>query len=77
MVDIRNPPDILLKSIAVNEQNNGPENVVYYYHGSHLGSANWITDANGDAIQYIHYAPYGELMENQMPYFSATDWRKA
>ena len=40
---------------------------IYFYHGDHLGSANWITDANGDAIQYIHYAPYGELIANQMP----------
>ena len=36
------------------------------YHSDHLGSANWITDYYGDAIQYIHYAPYGELMDNQM-----------
>ena len=30
----------------------------------HLGSANWITDAFGDPVQYIHYAPYGELIAN-------------
>ena len=35
------------------------------YHSDHLGSANWITDAYGEAIQYIHYAPYGELIANQ------------
>ena len=23
---------------------------IYFYHGDHLGSANWITDSNGDAI---------------------------
>ena len=23
---------------------------IYYYHGDRLGSANWITDVNGDAI---------------------------
>ena len=34
-------------------------------HGDHLGSANWITDGWGKPIQYIHYAPYGELIENQ------------
>ena len=66
MVDILNPPDILLKSISVNEQNNGPEKEVYFYHSDHLGSANWITDHTGSPIQYIHYAPYGELIENQM-----------
>ncbi len=35
---------------------------IYFYHGDHLGSANWITDAAGRPIQYIHYAPYGELI---------------
>ena len=34
-------------------------------HGDHLGSANWITDGGGMPIQYIHYAPYGELIDNQ------------
>ena len=65
MVDILNPPDILLKSISIYEQNNGSENEVYFYHGDHLGSANWITDVGGNPIQYIHYAPYGELIDNQ------------
>ena len=65
MVDILNPQDILLKSISINEQNNGPDKEVYFYHGDHLGSANWITDADGKPIQYIHYAPYGELIANQ------------
>ena len=32
---------------------------------THLGSANWITDGGGLPIQYIHYAPYGELIDNQ------------
>ena len=65
MVDILNPQDILLKSISINEQNNGPDKEVYFYHGDHLGSASWITDDNGKPIQYIHYAPYGELIANQ------------
>ena len=34
-------------------------------HGDHLGSASWITDYNGEPIQYIHYMPYGELWVNQ------------
>ena len=68
MVDILNPQDILLKSISVYEQSNGPEKEVYFYHGDHLGSANWITDYIGAPIQYIHYAPYGELIDNQVPY---------
>ena len=65
MVDILNPQDILLKSIAINRQINFKENEVYFYHGDHLGSANWITDIKGDAIQYMHYAPYGEMVDNQ------------
>jgi RHS repeat-associated protein len=36
-------------------------------HGDHLGSANWITDSKGDPVQYIHYAPFGELIANQRP----------
>ena len=65
MVDILNPQDILLKSISVYEQSNGLEKDVYFYHGDHLGSASWITDYIGAPIQYIHYAPYGELIANQ------------
>ena len=38
------------------------------HYGDHLGSANWITDYTGAPIQYIHYAPYGELIDNQVPY---------
>ena len=36
-----------------------------FTHSDHLGSASWITDAHGDPVQYIHYAPYGELLANQ------------
>ena len=57
--------DILINAIYDNEQVNDIETEIYYYHGDHLGSANWITDAYGEAIQYIHYAPYGELIANQ------------
>ena len=38
---------------------------IFYYHSDHLGSATWITDDQGQAVQYIHYMPYGELWENQ------------
>ena len=57
--------DILINAIYDNEQVNDIETEIYFYHGDHLGSANWITDAYGEAIQYIHYAPYGELIANQ------------
>ena len=41
---------------------------VFYYHPDHLGGAAWITDMSGKPVQYLHYAPYGELVANQMPY---------
>ena len=36
-----------------------------YYHPNHLGSAAWITDKSGYPVQYLHYAPYGEMVANQ------------
>ena len=51
--------------IDKNTKVNSKEGEVYFYHGDHLGSANWITDYTGAPIQYIHYAPYGELIANQ------------
>ncbi len=38
---------------------------IYFYHLDHLGSANWITNSQGQAVQYIHYMPYGEVWVNQ------------
>ena len=54
--------------IDKNTKVNSKEGEVYFYHGDHLGSAYWITDYTGAPIQYIHYAPYGELIDNQVPY---------
>ena len=31
----------------------------YYYHSDHLGSASYITDANGDVSQHLEYIPDG------------------
>ena len=33
----------------------------YYYHPDHLGSAQLITDYEGNEYQRIEYTPYGEL----------------
>ena len=44
---------------------NGQENEVYFYHSDHLGSASWITDVSGVAVQHIQYLPYGEPFINQ------------
>ncbi|MDR2979435.1 MAG: RHS repeat-associated core domain-containing protein, partial [Bacteroidales bacterium] len=38
---------------------------LYFYHGDHLGSASWITDARGDAIQHLQYLPFGETRVDQ------------
>ena len=65
LVDVYTSQDILLGSISTNQQVFSEEDDVYFYHGDHLGSANWITDADSNPIQYIHYAPYGEQIANQ------------
>lgn len=57
--------NILQDAIAKNKYVNHSEQDRYYYHGDHLGSASWITDNGGNPIQYLHYAPYGELIANQ------------
>ena len=64
MVEVLGDKDMLLAPIKeygeVRE-----EKEKFFYHGDHLGSANWITDYTGAPIQYIHYAPYRELIDNQ------------
>ena len=54
--------------ISSNAHYNKIERNIYFYHGDHLGSASWITEHHGAPIQYIHYAPYGEMIANQTPY---------
>ena len=36
------------------------EACVYYYHGDHLGSSNYITDRTGRVFEHTIYLPYGE-----------------
>jgi len=48
--------------------NHGQEKEVYFYHSDHLGSASWITDFSGVAVQHIQYLPYGEPYINQHPF---------
>jgi RHS repeat-associated protein len=38
---------------------------VFYYHSDHLGSASWITDANGVPVQHLQYLPFGERYVDQ------------
>lgn len=49
----------------LDDLNHGEEKEVYFYHSDHLGSANWITDFEGIAVQHIQYLPYGEPYVNQ------------
>lgn len=46
-----------------------------FTHSDHLGSASWITDEHGEPVQYIHYAPYGELLASQKVTGSSYDER--
>ncbi|MBO2526522.1 MAG: hypothetical protein CW341_12680 [Bacteroidetes bacterium] len=42
--------------------NNGPD--CCWYHPDHLGSASWVTDNNGEVVQYLYYLPWGEDFYN-------------
>ena len=52
----------------LDDSHNGQEREVYFYHSDHLGSASWITDSGGQAIQHLQYLPYGEPYINQHPF---------
>ena len=67
--------DILLNCITSNINSSGHSELIYYTHNNHLGSASWITDGTGVPVQYIHYAPYGELLANQKASGSTYDER--
>jgi len=54
--------------LMVDDPVNVAENDVYFYHSDHLGSASWITDSAGIAVQHLQYLPYGEPYINQHPY---------
>ena len=38
---------------------------VYYFHSDHLGSASWITNGTGAAVQHLLYLPFGEHFVNE------------
>jgi len=38
----------------------GAYRCVYFYHGDHLGSSNYITDRTGRVFEHTIYLPYGE-----------------
>ena len=65
IVDVSLARNILLQSIDNFRSVQNLESDIYYYHSDHLQSAHWITDSHGMPIQYLHYAPFGELLANQ------------
>lgn len=44
----------------------GSDPNVYYLHGDHLGTANFVTERHGDATQFFVNLPFGETMAEQM-----------
>ena len=41
------------------------EQECYWYHPDHLGSSSWITFSDGEAVQHLHYLPWGESFVDQ------------
>ena len=39
-----------------------PQDILYYFHSDHLGSASFLTDADGDAYQFFVYLPWGDWL---------------
>jgi RHS repeat-associated protein len=59
-----------------NTGNYGEENnQLYYYHGDHLGSAQLVTDPEGEIYEQLEYTPYGELWVEHVPVTEATPFR--
>jgi RHS repeat-associated protein len=54
----------------MNQPETTPETDLYFSHPDHLGSASWITDTSGDAIQHLQYLPFGETVLDQR----TTEW---
>ena len=57
------PPLSYLYELTNASQN--PENKRFFYHPDHLGSSSWITFTDGEAVQHLHYLPFGEDLVNQ------------
>ena len=52
-------------AMNANSQLSQQGEIAYFYHGDHLGSASWITDANGIPVQHLQYLPFGETFIDQ------------
>jgi RHS repeat-associated protein len=51
-------------SVELRETYQHPD--LYYLHGDHLGTANFVTNSQGDATQFFLNLPFGETMLEQM-----------
>ena len=64
------PEDFLQKMHALCAPSDDAEEQ-FFYHSDHLGSASWITDGTGNAIQHIQYCPFGEPFVNEHASFAS------
>ena len=51
------------------------EKDIYFYHSDHLGSTSYITDANGNATQFVSYKPYGEALIDEHATSFESPWK--
>jgi RHS repeat-associated protein len=58
-------PAVELSNLYDYEKPQTVETAHYFYHPDHLGSASWITDSSGKAIQHLQYLPFGETRVDQ------------
>ncbi len=58
-------PSNLLRGLSDWQDSVQPEMDCYWYHPDHLGSASWVTDADGSAVQHLEYLPWGEDLVDQ------------
>ena len=65
MVHVNNDPIKSMVNDMLVDRSQGREPDVFFYHSDHLGSASWITERHGDAVQHLQYLPYGEPYINQ------------
>jgi len=57
--------DIRPELAPAHNNGNEYENLQYFYHPDHLGSASFVTDREGAVCQHIQYLPFGELFVSQ------------
>jgi RHS repeat-associated protein len=64
-VNYKNTPQIGIPLKSAENNSNNFEADLYFYHSDHIGSASFVTDINGEAIQHLQYMPFGESFIDQ------------